>query len=225
MRLRCIVRLILVLSAGMLCALPLSAQGTYKAESIGAPGASDLPQALRDALQPTGARLANEQGAAVAEIWLLKSVSTQPGGAPSATVIYPGLSTGTMLGVLHYPSGGSDFRGQPIKAGFYTLRYAQIPQDGNHMGVSAYRDFLLLGPVTQDTQVDRPLTFDEVVKLSRVASGTGHPAILSLGPATESKAVPAAFQDDQGHWVLQVQVPGAQGFSMGIILVGKTEAA
>jgi hypothetical protein len=214
--------------AQFLCAACVFAQGSYKVEPIGA-APSDLPQALRDALQPAGARHDNGQGAAVAEVWLNKSVAVQPSGAKSADIIYPTLGIGTLVGVLRFPNGGSDFRGQPIKAGLYTLRYAQIPQNGNHMGVSTYRDFLLLSLVSADTAIDKPLSFDALVQLSRQASGTGHPAVLSLAPATETKAAPAAFQDDQGHWVLQVQVAGKspageQNFSLGIILVGKTEA-
>jgi len=200
------------------------AQGTYKVESAGAP--AELGAALQDALQSSGARLVNGQGAAVAEVWLRKSIPVQEGSAKSGDILYPALATGTMVGVARFPNGGSDFRGQPIKPGVYTLRYAQIPQDGNHLGVSPYRDFLLLGPAASDTDIDKPLTFDAVVKLSRQASGTGHPAILSLSPATETKSEPAAFQDDQGHWVLQVKVEpsGGPSFSMGIVLVGKTEA-
>lgn len=227
MRLRRGLRLILL--ADFLWSVSLLAQETYKVESIGAPPASDLPQTIQNALQPAGVRLENDQGAAVAEVWLRKSVPTQQAGAKSSDIIYSSLAIGTMVGVLRFPSGGKDFRGQPIKAGFYTLRYAQIPQDGNHMGVSTYRDFLLLGPGAQDTEVDQSMTLDAAVKLSRQASGTGHPAVLSLNPATETKADPAVFQDDQGHWVLQVKVPGkssagGQDFSMGIILIGKAEA-
>lgn len=201
------------------------AQGTYKVESAGAP--TNLSPALQDALQSSGARLVNDQGAAVAEVWLRKSIPVQESSAKSVDILYPALGTGTMVGVARFPNGSSDFRGQPIKPGVYTLRYAQIPQDGNHLGVSPYRDFLLLGPAAADTDIDKPLSFDAVVKLSRGASGTGHPAILSLDPATEGKSEPAAFQDDQGHWALQVKVKasaGAQDFSIGIVLVGKTEA-
>ncbi len=219
----------LILAAQLLWTFSAFGQASYKVTSMGAPP-SDLPRALADALQPTGARLVNGQGAGVCEVWLRKSVPIQQEAGGSTDILYSRLSVGTMVGVLHFLSAGSDFRGQPVKAGFYTLRYAQIPQDGNHMGVSTYRDFLLLGSVAADTQPDQAMTFDALVKLSRQASGTGHPAILSLAPATETKALPAVWSDDQGHWLLQVKVPGKsstgdQDFPMAIILVGKTEAA
>lgn len=216
-------KLILILGVLWLTAAYVFAQGNYKAEAIGVAPA-EVPEALRNALQPAGARLLNDQGAAVCELWLLNSVSTQSSSGGSADTLYPALVSGTLVGVLRFPNGGSDFRGQKIKAGIYTMRYANIPQDGNHMGVSTYRDFLLLGPVAADTETDKALSFDALVKLSRLASGSGHPAILSLGPPTETKVVPAVFQDDLGHWVLQVSVPGSsQRFQMGIILVGKAE--
>jgi hypothetical protein len=74
------------------------------------------------------------------------------------------------------------------------------------------------------------MTFEALVALSKKASGTNHPAVLSLNPATESKVYPAAVRDDQGHWALQVKAQGNsgagdRGFAMAIILVGKSEAA
>jgi hypothetical protein len=211
--------------ASFLCAIGLFAQGAYKTETIGPPTGPELSQATRQALGPQGIRLLNDQGAPLVDIWLRKSIPTR-NAAGASDILYPGMVEGTMLGVADFPSGGSDFRGQAIKPGYYTLRYALMPQDGNHMGVSPNRDFLLLTPAAVDTDIDKPLPFDALVKLSRQASGTGHPAILSLSPATGNKP-PSAYKDDQGHVVLQLEIPavGQRGFPMGIILVGKSEAA
>jgi len=219
---------LLVVAALALSAAMALAQDTYKAEASGSPPA-DLPKAVQDALQPAGARLVDGHGAVVCEMWLRKSVPAQEGSGGSADVLYPGLGVGTMIGVVRFPNGGSDFRGQPIKPGVYTLRYAQIPQDGNHMGVSTYRDFLLLGPAATDADFDKAMNFDGLVKLSRQASGTGHPSVLSLDPAADSNVFPTAVRDDQGHWALLVKIPGtssagAKEFPMGIVIVGKTEA-
>ena len=219
----------LLIAAQMLCAASALAQGDYKAEAAGAPASPELPKALQDALQTTGVRLVHAQGAAVCALWLRKSIPTRQDAGGSGDVLYKGLATGTLVGVVEFPKGGSDFRGQSIKGGFYTLRYALIPQDGNHMGVSQYRDFLLLGPLAQDKDIDKQLSLEEVVKLSRQASGTGHPSVLSLGPPAGANSFPAVFKDDQGHWLVLVKASGKsaggeQEFPLAIVLVGKAEA-
>ncbi len=196
---------------------------------MGAPAVSDLPKSLVDALEIKGVRLLDDHGAAVCEVWLRKTIATNPNSQGSSDTIYASLGTGTMVGVLRFPNAGSDFRGQSIKPGYYTLRYALIPQDGNHLGVNPYRDFLALSPVDADSQIDQAMTFDALAALSKKASGTNHPAVLSLTPATETKTFPSIVRDDQGHWALQVKVQGksaaaAQDFPIGIILIGKTDA-
>lgn len=215
---------LLVLLAG-----PLAfAQGSYKVESAKAPATAEIPPALAASLAPDGARLTSDQGATVGELWLRNSIPTSGNSGGAADVIYGELSPGAFVGVLHFPNPGSDFRGQKIPAGYYTLRYAQIPTDGNHLGVSTYRDFLLMCPASADTQLDQVLNFDAMVNLSRKASGTGHPAVLSLDPPTDAKPLPAAVHDNQGHWAVQVPLPGksagGKDSSMAIVLVGKTEA-
>ena len=45
----------------------------------------------------------------------------------------------------------TDFRGQEIKKGVYTLRYGQQPEDGNHIGTSELADFLLAIPAGVDS--------------------------------------------------------------------------
>ncbi len=97
------------------------------------------------------------------------------------------------------------------------------------MGVNPYRDFVLLSPVAADTQVDKTLKLEDLLRLSRQASGTPHPAVMSLVPASQGTTFPSAVQDDKGHWVLQVKVQGKsaagdQDYPIGLILIGKAEA-
>lgn len=219
----------LLLASLLLWAAIAWGQGTYKIESTGVPSAADLPKALLDALQPQGARLVSDSGAEVCDVWLLKSVALVQSAEGSSDALYPGFSVGSLLGVLRFPSAGSDFRGQTIKPGYYSLRYALIPQDGNHMGVNPYRDFVLLSPVAADTQVDKTLKLEDLLRLSRQVSGTPHPAVMSLVPASQGATFPSAVQDDKGHWVLQLKVQGKsaageQDFPIGLILIGKAEA-
>lgn len=199
-------------------------QGSYKADTVAAPSASDVPQALLDVLDPQGSRLVNDKGATVGEVWLVKGAALSQGG--SSDSLCPGLGVGELVGLLHFPSPSSDFRSQNIKAGFYTLRYAHIPQDGNHMGANPYPDFLVLGPVGADTALDKALEFADLMKLSKLASGTVHPAVLSLIPVSSGAKFPSAAQSDQGYWALQMSLAGKGGGSqpMAVVLVGQTSA-
>jgi hypothetical protein len=197
------------------------AQGASKIEPVTTVPA-DIPKALQDALQPQGTRVVGDKGT-VCELWLGTAVAQGTGGNPDA--VYPTLGVGTLVGVLHFPAAGSDFRGQTIKPGYYTLRYALLPQDGNHMGVNPYRDFLLLSPVTADTQIDKPLQLLDLYKLSRQASGTNHPAVMSLVPTAQGATFPSLRQDDQGHAVLQVKLGSAGGdLPIALVVVGQAAA-
>jgi hypothetical protein len=215
---------ILLLASLLLFGALAWGQGSYKADTAAAPNASDVPKALLDMLDPQGARLVNDKGATVGEVWLVKGAGLSPGGSSDA--VCPGLGVGELVGVLHYPNPSGDFRGQNIKAGFYTLRYAHMPQDGNHMGANPYPDFLVLSPVGADTALDKALEFADLVKLSKQASGTVHPAVLSLIPVASGAKFPSAAQSDQGYWALQIRLAGKGGGSqpMALVLVGQTTA-
>lgn len=202
-------------------AISAVAQGAYKVESAGAP--SGAAAALQSILEAQGSKLTDAQGNVVAEIWLRKAVPMSTAAAGSGDVIYGGLGVGELVAVLNFPTGFSDFRGQKIKPGYYTARYAQIPQDGNHMGVSNYRDFLLMTPLASDPQPAQAVTLDALLKMSRLASGSNHPAILMLDPASASAAANSAFADDQGNTALQVKLNGSSGAGtpFAIVLVGQ----
>jgi hypothetical protein len=155
------------------------------------------------------------------EVWFAKTVATNSSASSSSDYLYPYLTEGEFLGVLHFSSPGADFRGQPIKPGFYTLRYGLIPQDGNHMGVNPTRDVLVLCPAAADTDLSADLKFDDLVKLSRLAAGTPHPAFL-VGAPVNGTTFPAVAKDDQDHWNLQVKLHGSSGdLPFAFTVVGK----
>lgn len=212
----------LILLALLLTAAVAFAQD-YKVETVqGLPG-GDVAQAVKDTLDPSGIKFADSQGKEVAEVWLRKSIPAASNPESSSDVLYGGITPGTLVGVIHLPVAWSDFRGQSIKPGFYTFRYELIPQDGNHMGVSTYRDFVHLIPAAKDTDPDKVLAFKEVMQLSRLSTGTGHPSVLVLDPAGQSvKTYPAAFQDDMQNWAVQAQTSlGGKALPMAFVLIGK----
>ena len=194
---------------------------TYKVENAGAPPVADLPKPLQDALESQGTRVLNDQGGTLLEVWLRKSVPTSSSAGGSSDLLYGPLDEGVFLGVLRFPNQGADFRGQSIKPGLYTLRYALIPQDGNHMGVSPTRDALILCPVAADTDFGTALRFDDLVKLGRESSGTPHPGFL-VGAPVNGDGFPAVVKDDQGHWNLQMKAHGSSGdLPIAFTVVGK----
>ncbi|HTS70740.1 MAG TPA: hypothetical protein VMO17_17280 [Terriglobia bacterium] len=216
-------RLLMLFLAIQFCAV-LSAfgQGNYKAEAIGA-APSDIPAAIQTTLDSKGVRVTSDQGATLCEIWLRKTLSTSANPNTSSDVLFGALTEGAMVGVLHFPKDVPDFRGQNIKAGYYTLRYVLIPQDGNHMGVNPSRDAFALAPVAADKDPDKTLSFDDVVKLSRQASGTPHPGFL-VGAQVNGDTFPAIAKDDSGHWNVQMKGQGKSGdLPLAMTVVGKWE--
>ncbi|SPE27753.1 conserved exported hypothetical protein [Acidobacteriia bacterium SbA2] len=210
-----------VLLAAQLLLASLAFGQSYKVENAGAPAAGQVPAAVQNALESQGAKVENGQGGTLLEVWFAKTVATNSSASPSSDFLYPSLTEGEFLGVLHFASPGADFRGQAIKPGFYTVRYGLIPTDGNHMGVNPTRDVLVLCPAAADTDLSANLKFDDLVKLSRQAAGTPHPAFL-VGAPVNGSSFPAVAKDDQDHWNLQVKLHGSSGdLPFAFTVVGK----
>jgi len=86
------------------------------------------------------------------EIWFRASI---PAGKTDASgAVYTTLAESTFVGVITFAKTANDYRGQSIKPGAYTFRYEVHPTDGNHMGISPIRDFLVLVPVALDPNPD-----------------------------------------------------------------------
>ena len=197
---------------------------SYRLETISAPpdGVSDGIKAI---LQPQGYRVVNDQGAPWCEVWVRKEITNlNKPGSPDAK--YPTLHIGELVGVMKFNATGSDYRGQPIKPGTYFMRYCLILQDGNHLGVAPILDFVLLTPTSQDDkEADAAMNMMDVVVLSRKASGTNHPAVISMAASLSAAGEAFLEKDDLDHWVLRVKTqskPSAD-LQIGIVVVGKTE--
>jgi hypothetical protein len=214
-----------LLAIGAVTAAIAAAQGgSYKVAVATAGPPADVASSVQ--LDPHALTVTNSQGTQLAQIWLLEGVPAKQASA-SGDIAFPGLSVGTLVAVVRFPSDWSDFRGTPIKAGTYTLRYGLHPEDGNHMGVSTYRDFLLLVPAAQDTSGARALSYDDLVKASKLATGKPHPAVMALAPVS-GQSLPDVVTDDQGFVTveakLQTNVGGQkQSLPIGMTLVGKSD--
>jgi hypothetical protein len=194
----------------------------YKVESIGELKEATVAEAVRGALEPKGLRALDDKGATICEVWFGKEIPTIKNDVPGAN--FGQIPEGAFIGVINFPSKSTDFRGQGIKAGFYTLRFGLILQDGNHLGASPARDFFLLCPVGEDKDPNAQLKTEDLVKLSRNASGTGHPTVWFVGQATSDKDLPKVIKNDHGHVILETKVTTKSGsLAIGMIVVGQTE--
>jgi hypothetical protein len=67
------------------------------------------------------------------------------------------------------------------------------PADGDHMGVSQYRDFVMLCPAAEDADPETVYEQEPLMALSEKASGKTHPAVIALFPIAEEPAGGAAM--------------------------------
>jgi hypothetical protein len=187
------------------------------------PTGASVPAPLRAALDAGGSRLVRPDGSVLCEIWLRKSL---PVGRVAAAkgASYPEMSESALLGVILFPNGGKDFRGQAIKPGLYTMRYELLPEDGNHLGVAPTRDFVLLLETSADTDPGAQYDFAQLVKLSAQAAGTNHPAaFLLLGP--EAGDTPRTYQNPDGFQVFAgaIKTDGGKDVPVALVVKGQAE--
>ncbi len=121
------------------------AQDSLKVAVLKQSPPESLAAPVRDSLSGQGYRLQDDQGRTIADIWLRKAipVSEKP-GEPKGAVLFPFLAEGELVGVLQFATEGHDYRDQPIAKGVYTMRYGLQPVNGDHLGVSTYRDYSLV---------------------------------------------------------------------------------
>src|ERR1022692_1964360 len=189
----------------------------YKLEPV-ATAAPGLPPAYASVIQTQGFRVNGASGP-WCEVWLAKSLPL--GAKPDDAAISFGIAQGTLLGVIRFPGKGADRRGQVIPAGVYTLRYSQFPVDGAHSGVAPQRAFALMTPLAPDPDPAANPAFDDLVKMSGKASGTPHPAVLSLETPPPGATAPSVAKEGEHDWTLTVK---AGDLTFSIIVVGKADA-
>jgi hypothetical protein len=200
----------------LLAAFPAYAQAG-KLESIGAFSGASASDAMKKALEPRGWRVSLPDGAVLCEIWLRRNVTTGKNEAQGAS--YTSLLDSTFIGVITFPKPATDFRKQPIQPGTYTLRYSLHPIDGNHMGISPIRDFLLLSPIAADLNPDAKYKFADLVELSKKAAGVNHPAPISLVSPEGINNWPSLSEDEYGHLVFAAKVKTDSGRDLPIAFV------
>lgn len=140
-------------------------------------------------------------GAATLEIWLVQTLERSADGPGWSNV-----DSGTLVGAMRVSGEFKEIRGKVVKPGAYTLRYGLQPQNGDHLGISTFRDFLLLSPAAIDRD-PKVLGFDGVVALSKEVIGTAHPASLSLDPPEGATgSVLSTYKNEHGHDGVVLQI-------------------
>jgi len=175
----------------------LAADHQVTALNEGPPDA--LSAAIVEKLSEGGFKVTEGTSRTICEIWLAEKWPVTAGFEATSALLYP-FKPGQLIGAIRFPRRTDDFRGQQISSGVYTLRYAQQPVDGNHVGTSDTRDFLLL--VSPDADQDaEPLPPEDLSIWSAEAAGTTHPAMFSMLPAdADGAAVPSIVEDADREW-------------------------
>jgi hypothetical protein len=161
------------------------------------PPADALAPDIAAQLSTTGFKVLRGKRA-VAEFWPAKKWTIRPDFAPSASVLYP-LTTGSLVGAVRYGGKTTDFRNQDIKAGVYTLRYANQPEDGNHVGTFDTRDFLVMIPAAKDKTPD-PIADEDLFAASAGSTESTHPAIMPLVKPEASGDLPSIRHLEEPDW-------------------------
>jgi hypothetical protein len=195
-----------------------------------APHADAVPAGLAAPLAArlgkSGVRVTVAKGPATLDFWFVESLPMKAGsGAPS----WDDVEEGSLVGALNVSTDYRDIRAKILKPGLYTLRYGIQPDNGDHLGVSPFRAFLLLSPAAQD-QDPKPTGHDGTIELSKASIGGSHPGVLSIDPPVATAATLSIHKTSLGHQAIVMEVPIARDgkpagtLKFGIVLIGSIEA-
>lgn len=170
--------------------------GTAKVERIDRPTSLAIPEKIWKVLDPKGYRITLDDGSGFCDVWL-RTTTPKSASRASESAIYPQIAPSTLLGAISFVKGTTDYKGDAVPAGLYTMRYELLPADGNHLGVAPNPDFVLLVPAASDPDPAVQFKAQDLINLSRKTTGAQHPAPFSLVQAGDSEIA----KDDQEHWI------------------------
>lgn len=207
--------------------LPFSLSFSYAAIAAARhsdPIPAEIQRPLAAQLTPGGVR-ASVSGVTL-DFWWAAGVPLAEPGAPAWIAV----AEGTLIGAVRIDRQFRDIRGRVLKAGVYTLRYGIQPDNGDHLGVSPHRQFLLLSPAADDRS-PAPQGHEGTVELSKGSVGGSHPGVWSIDPpAAGQQPVLSIHTTDLDHQALIVEVPASRDgkaagtLKFGLVLIGKIEA-
>jgi len=193
-----------------------------RAQSLAAAKGSDAPPAelsptIAATLAPGSVTVKSED--VQLDLWWVTSIALAkpPSGAPA----WADIADGTLVGAIRVGAPWHDIRGYVVRPGVYTLRFALQPANGDHLGVSPNREFLLMSPAAADTAPD-PVGYKGAVDLSKQTVRRAHPSALSLDPPAATAAPLSPVKTDLGLEGIVFSVPTSAGapLTFGLILHG-----
>jgi len=180
----------------------------YSMKPVELRASPDLPQSISAAVDQHGVHIftyLNGLESPICEIFWAKIVAGQDGSARSSNVLYGALKPGALVGIVRFLEESredyrEDFHDQKLAPGYYTMRYAVLPE-----GESS--DFVVLSPVKADRDPERVVAADELVRLSHTASGTEQPAVMKLVTIDKTaKEFPDVIMADDGSCILHAKL-------------------
>lgn len=182
----------LALSASM----NLARADSYTTETLAEAPPEDLAAPVREALAEEGIRILKADGEPVLDVWLRKSVPIEGERTePANSVLYPFLPVGSLVGAVRVAEDTGDYKDQIVLPGVYTMRYGLQPVDGNHLGISKFRDYLMLSLADEDIELE-PISQEDLESLSTGPSGTNHPSVFLLLAPRDGDDTPSIVRDD-----------------------------
>ena len=201
-------------------------QDKYKVVVLKETAPEDFSEAIRESLELTGFRMTDSKNQVVCDLWLRKELPVNPKFRPTLDTNY-GFARSQLIGAMRVPENGTkDLRDQKLKAGSYTLRYAQQPMDGNHIGSWPYLDFAVTLSAQQDK---KPENRGEQEVVDASMSGRVHPAIFSLMPPEKRKTLPTVVHQSSGNlWILALPAEIKSGdkiqkSQIELVIIGEAE--
>ena len=199
----------------------MAAQG-LEAQPHKEPVLQELAAPVRAALADGGVRVT--VSGTVLDFWWVKSL------AVTATPLgWAAVPEGSLVGAVRLSTGFRDIRARAIRPGVYTLRYGVQPENGDHLGTSPFRDFLLLVPAAFDTEPPAR-GHKGTIELSIRTVGGAHPAVWSIDPPIASEAILGRHTTELGHEAVVFEVQcvrdgkPAGALRFGLVLVGSIDA-
>jgi hypothetical protein len=213
--------------------LPLFATAPVSTYSIKTSDKTAVPKEVAEAVGKVIAdrcvQLLDAKGEVIGEVWARKDVPVKATEAQIKNgLTYAEVPESTVLGVIRFPKQITDYRKQKIPAGVYTLRLANQPMDGDHMGTAPYSEFVLMSPAAED----KTPALMEAKKLQEMSGKTtgGHPGVLLLFPGKGAEVMPKLEKKEENHWILLLQLDAQAGdkkakLSIGLTLIGVSSSA